>query len=372
MGAEMEIDMTDLAEFLPDTFRIKETTESKGTQKSEKAAAKAESAKGSQSQHAQESEEEKSEAEEAEGESEEESHEEESKEDTEAEEAEEESEEAEEESEEEQEDEEEQSGAPKKLLKRIDKLTRKRREAEEALESAREEAEQLKSQLAGAQKIILQPTPEDPLSDVESLEELESKVAAAKRVRSWAFANRDGATIKGPNGEERFLEPGEVAAHLANAEAVITDHGPKRKEWIASRQQFSTEAKAYYPQLFQAGSPAQKNLQACLKAFPDIARYPNAELIIGDALVGQQVRLAKLAAVGKAKQQSESGKGSGKSSEGVKVKSGPGKVAPTPSGGSGRSKVSATAKQASESLRDISKKGMNRDTVTSLMESIIG
>ena len=265
------------------------------------------------------------------------------------------------------EDEEEKSdaeeGKPKsaeKLLKRIDKLTAKRRKAEESLEIARSETERLKGALAESSKVILAPTPDDPLTDVESLEDLEARIATAKRIRTWAMTNRDGATVKGANGQEEYVDAAEMARHLASADAIVTEYGPARKEWIAQREISVAEAKASYPGFFTQGSTEQKAYRDIIKAYPAIARYPNAELIIGDAIVGQQARQAKLQA------QAKAGAPAGQVSR--KAPS----AAPEPPRVSGKSKVPAKSKAASANLQKVFAGNSDRESVASLMEQLLG
>lgn len=256
--------------------------------------------------------------------------------------------------------------ATEKLLKRIDKLTAKRRTAEESLEIALSETERLKGALAESSKVVLAPTPEDPLTDVESLDDLEARIATAKRIRTWAMTNRDGATVKGANGQEEYVDAAEMARHLASADAIVTEHGPARKEWIAQREISVAEARASYPGFFTQGSTEQKAYRDIIKAYPAIARYPNAELIIGDAIVGQQARQAKLQAQSKAQSNSQAkAPGSGVSKKAPSA-------APEPPRVSGKSKVPANSKAAAASLQKVFDGNSDRESVASLMEQLLG
>lgn len=246
-----------------------------------------------------------------------------------------------------------------KLLKRIDKLTAKRREAEEALEKTREEAEKLRTELATASKVVLQPTPEDPLSDVESIEELEARIATAKRVRTWAMSHRDGATVKGADGTEEYVEPAELARHLAAADAIVTEHGPARRAWLAQRETSVSEAKAAYPAFFTQGSTESKALRDILKQYPALGKYPNVELIIGDALVGQQARMARQEAQAKAKAPAA-----------APTRKAP-SPAPEPPKVTGKSKIPAKTVREGAALQK-ALEGGDRDSVASLMESLLG
>ena len=212
-------------------------------------------------------------------------------------------EEAEEESEEKSDDDaEEDAPAPTqdKLLKRIDKITAKRREAEERAEQLETEISDLRAKFDAAPPITLAPTPADPLADVESPETLEERISIAKKVRKWALENLEGGTVTNAQGEEVYHEPSQVRQYLANADEMLTEHAPKRREWLTQRQAVLPEARTAYPALFQTGSPEQAMYRETLKAYPALKNMPNLEMVIGDAIEGQKLRFARQQAAQKA------------------------------------------------------------------------
>lgn len=212
-------------------------------------------------------------------------------------------EEAEEEAEEKSDDDaEEEAPAPTqdKLLKRIDKITAKRREAEERAEQLETEISDLRAKFDAAPPITLAPTPADPLADVESPEALEERISIAKKVRKWALENLEGGTVTNAQGEEVYHEPSQVRQYLANADEMLTEHAPKRREWLTQRQAVLPEARTAYPALFKAGSPEQAMYRETLKAYPALKNMPNLEMVIGDAIEGQKLRFARQQAAQKA------------------------------------------------------------------------
>ena len=178
-----------------------------------------------------------------------------------------------------------------KLEKRINTLTRRRKEAETAAEELRVENENLKAEVDKRSVIRLEPTAEDPLADMDSLDELDAKVSAAKKVRSWALQNPDGATVTNPDGTERYVDRSEIARFVAQTDALLTDHAPARKEYLAQREVILPEAKATYPDLFKVGSAEHKVLIDTLKQVPALKRLPGYEMVIGDALLGMKYRM---------------------------------------------------------------------------------
>jgi hypothetical protein len=193
--------------------------------------------------------------------------------------------------EEKEESEEEKPKGIEKLEKRIDKLTRRRKEAESVAESLRAENETLKAEVEKRSVIKLEPTADDPLADLDSMSDLESKVSAAKKVRAWALANPDGAAVTNPDGSERYVDRGEIAKFVAQTDALLTDHAPARKEYLAQREAILPEAKAAYPDLFKVGSAEHKIMVDTLKQVPALKRLPGYEMVIGDALLGMKYRI---------------------------------------------------------------------------------
>ena len=187
-----------------------------------------------------------------------------------------------------------------KLLKRIDRITAKRREAEERAEQLETEISDLRAKFDAAPPITLAPTPADPLADVESPEALEERISIAKKVRKWALENLEGGTVTNAQGEEVYHEPAQVRQYLANADEMLTEHAPKRREWLTQRQTVLPEARTAYPALFQAGSPEQAMYRETLKAYPALKNMPNLEMVIGDAIEGQKLRFARQQAAQKA------------------------------------------------------------------------
>jgi len=180
----------------------------------------------------------------------------------------------------------------RKLEKRIDKLTRRRKEAETLAESLKTENEQLKADIEKRSVIKLEATPEDPLADLDDAGELEAKVSAAKKVRAWALQNPDGATVTNADGSERYVDRAEMAKFIAQTDALLSDHAPSRREYLREREAILPEAKATYPALFKAGSQEHQVMVDTLRRVPSLKRLPGYELVIGDALAGMKLRQA--------------------------------------------------------------------------------
>ena len=187
-----------------------------------------------------------------------------------------------------------------KVQRRIDKLVAKQREAEEKAQAATSELEQLKTakadleaQLNQTSRPVLSPTADNPLADVDSGEALQQRIQNAQAVRRWALQNTDGATIKQPDGSEKFIEAAEVKDYLVKADDILTIHVPARKEWLAQREPAVQAAKSMFPDIFKEGSQLNQAYKATIKQAPDLLKIPQHEYWVGLALYGEQALMQK-------------------------------------------------------------------------------
>jgi hypothetical protein len=187
-----------------------------------------------------------------------------------------------------------------KVQRRIDKLVAKQREAEEKAQAATSELEQLKTakadleaQLNQNSRPVLTPTADNPLADVDSDDALQQRIQNAQAVRRWALQNTDGATIKQPDGSEKYIEPAEVRDYLVKADDILTLHVPARKEWLAQREPAVQAAKSMFPDIFKEGSQLNQAYKATIKQAPDLLKIPQHEYWVGLALYGEQALMAK-------------------------------------------------------------------------------
>jgi hypothetical protein len=187
-----------------------------------------------------------------------------------------------------------------KVQRRIDKLVAKQREAEEKAQAATSELEQLKTakadleaQLNQTSRPVLTPTADNPLADVDSDDALQQRIQNAQAVRRWALQNTDGATIKQPDGSEKYIEPAEVKDYLVKADDILTIHVPARKEWLAQREPAVQAAKSMFPDIFKEGSQLNQAYKATIKSAPDLLKIPQHEYWVGLALYGEQALMAK-------------------------------------------------------------------------------
>ena len=191
-----------------------------------------------------------------------------------------------------------------KLSKRVDKLTARAKSAEEQAAALESELAQTKEALAKAQPIIVQDAA-DPLADIQDAATLEARLTAANTVLDnvpdlLAKAEIEGGEVEVPmgNGAVQKFTSAQLRERLNMAKAIVRGESNKRA-YFAQRETYIAEARHSYPEIFQEGAPLRKVMQESLRAHPALAKLPNLELIIGDAMRGQALRFQQLEAVRK-------------------------------------------------------------------------
>jgi hypothetical protein len=193
--------------------------------------------------------------------------------------------------------------AVRKLTKRVDKLTARAKSAEEQANTLQAELAAARDALTKAQPIVLQDAA-DPLGDVTTADALESRLAAANTVLDnvpdlIAKADMEGEVeVPMGDGSTRKFTKQELQDRLRVARQILKSE-PARRNYLAQRETFQHEARQVYPELFQEDAPARKMMLTTLQAYPGIAKLPNLELIIGDAIRGQALRFQQAEAMAK-------------------------------------------------------------------------
>lgn len=180
-------------------------------------------------------------------------------------------------------------GLSEKVQKRIDELTAKRKTAEERASALEAELTELKSKYQAPPPVA--PTEASPLADIETDADLAKKFNYIQEAKSWCIQHLDGGQVEDGKGGQQFVDGATVKKILANAEMMLSKHIPERKDFIAAKKAFDTEAKREYPAIFKEGSEPNKVYNQWCTIFPECRRYPDIALIVGDALVGQKIRL---------------------------------------------------------------------------------
>jgi hypothetical protein len=239
------------------------------------------------------------------------------------------------------------------LRKKSARVIQLRTELEAAAQRASAAEAALEEARTAAPAATQAPSAEDPLADVESETSLDAKLAESRRLRRWCLAHRDGGMV-GEGDKAIEVSAEKAAALLAEAEEIIEEHAPKRREFLKNRAQFDQAAQAAYPFLKNAASPGARVVEATLKNYPGLKRiFPGARLAVADMLMGAHYR------------QQQAQKAAKPAAAGTKAP-----VAPSsPAGASRPPRVNGAVKASGEAQRALATTGDDPDNAA--LKSII-
>lgn len=174
--------------------------------------------------------------------------------------------------------------------KRIGKALEKARLAEE-----RAEALQRRLDTQALPPPVVQPTPDNPLANVNDVEALKKELKSAKETKLWAQQqlNRKDLAQGVKVGDMTYTED-QFRDALNNIERRIEIEIPERAEFLTKRQQFNNLAAETFDWLRNPDSEEFKLHQKLLSLDADLARKPNATYLAAAAVEGQtQVNLRR-------------------------------------------------------------------------------
>jgi hypothetical protein len=175
------------------------------------------------------------------------------------------------------------------VQKRIDKLTSLRKSAEERAEALEAELETFKSKVEELENkgTSVAPTPDNPFSDLSTVDALKKEYEQARDLRYQCEANPDGFSIG-----ETYFDANTVRTMKLNCMKAMELHIPKQLDFIKSRNQWKPIAMETYPWLKNKDSQEYKLYTQVLKNFPDFRKFPDYELFVGDYIRGYLQRNA--------------------------------------------------------------------------------
>ena len=204
-----------------------------------------------------------------------------------------------------------------KMLKRINKLTARAKTAEEMSAKAVSDAvAEREARIAELEAKLTQTTPatpanpaeapvptsaETPLAHVENAAQLQEEIARAKRIRAWAITHWDGVDpetgdpVEVPDGKggTRVATAAEIRSHFSRCDEVLNEHAPARAEFLRQRTEQIELARTEYPALFDAKSDEHRLFQQVLQALPEIRRFADPEVFVGEWLEGHRARMQR-------------------------------------------------------------------------------
>jgi hypothetical protein len=106
--------------------------------------------------------------------------------------------------------------------------------------------------------------------------------------RKWAREHKAGVE---PSGDHPGYTAEEIEQKLDEYEEERTVILPQVRQVLRERQAIDAEAKKIYPWLFDEDEQACQTRKQALQAVPALRRYPQVNLMLGDMMVGQVMRL---------------------------------------------------------------------------------
>lgn len=178
------------------------------------------------------------------------------------------------------------------VQKRIDKLTAKRKDAEEQMEAMRKELEDLKAAKSNQERSV--PLPDVPHSNINTIAEIEAEIAQARSVRNWAETNAEGVTVTNDDGSETYYDSAQIRNIKVNAMKMLEESLPQRYNYIRARDTVEPIADKEYPWWKDKSSKERQIAEKFITAFPEIRKFPDYKMVIGDYIRGVKNREAGL------------------------------------------------------------------------------
>ena len=166
---------------------------------------------------------------------------------------------------------------PRGLQKRLNKITKRAKEADPA----------------EPESVVTAPvTPDNPFANLTKTEDVQKEEANAEQVLDWCDDNPDGAIVQTAEGEVEYSAE-EVRDIRKRASKAIRKWLPQRQQWIKENQQNDQYALKSYKWWNDKASAEYQAANNILREFPEIQRFPDYKVIVGDTLMGMQMRLSQ-------------------------------------------------------------------------------
>jgi len=181
-------------------------------------------------------------------------------------------------------------GLPKGVKKRIDKLVAKRREAEQEVERMKMELQRLEQEAqkpARAAEIR-----KNPFAKLSEPDQVAQEIERAKQIRRWCEMNPDGAVVKDAQGNETEYSAEQVRKIKVKAMDALEEHLPAQLNYINNFRSVEQVASKEYPWWKDKSSKERQIAEAFLQHFPEITRFPDYKMVLGDYIRGVKAREA--------------------------------------------------------------------------------
>jgi hypothetical protein len=181
---------------------------------------------------------------------------------------------------------------PRGVKKRIDKLTAKRKQAEAEIERLKSELEDLKNKPAEQPLPIVRK--DNPYAHLDSPDKIRQEMEKARKVRYWAEENSDGCVVTNQDGSETEYSASQVREIKLNALKALDEHLPQQAAFITEKVKMDTYAESEYSWWKKKEARERQIADNFIKAFPEITKFPDYKVVVGDYIAGFTQREAKI------------------------------------------------------------------------------
>jgi hypothetical protein len=179
-------------------------------------------------------------------------------------------------------------GLPRGVKKRIDKLAAKRREAEQRARELEAEVERLRQE--AEKPVQIQPNKKNPYNKLKTVEQIQAEVEKAKQIRRWCEMNPEGGVVRDAKGNETEYSSEDVRNIKVNALDALEEHLPRQMQYIQYEANVEKEVSKEYPWWKDRSSAERQIAEAFLQHFPEITRFPDYKMVLGDYIRGVKAR----------------------------------------------------------------------------------
>ena len=169
------------------------------------------------------------------------------------------------------------SPSPQKgLLKRIDKLTAKRRVAEGRVDDLESEVKSLREQLESKEELpeLANIPSSNPYSNLTSQRAVEKELEKADEILEWCEDNPDGAIVEKSGDDDIEYSADDVRNIKRNARKSIKKHLPERLDYLREESQVNDQVDKVFTYWKDRSSVGYQEAQDILKNRPEIRTHP--------------------------------------------------------------------------------------------------
>jgi len=195
----------------------------------------------------------------------------------------------------------------KGVRKRIDKLTAQKKaiaeEKDAEIATLREQVDGLREKVDSGQAASQperSPDPENPYRHLTSAKDIRREELSAEAVQDWCEDNPDGAIVA--EGEtEREYTAEDVRDIRKRARKALSRQLPDQKKWAESYHAVDGYVDDAFPWWKDKTTSEYHEAVEVIKAFPEVQRFSDYKVNIGDWITGRKLRLDREAQTAKGK-----------------------------------------------------------------------